>query len=578
MKIPALLLLLTLLGCTPPSKPAALDQPLTYSTHKEGHPDMPWTLDVYSPDGATLKANRTQVVPTGIFGGFDWRTTPQGGNIDLKFSVVAPQLGLAPRDIIKLGVDGQPQFTGVVVQTPGLRDPRNAEVAVAGAVQLLSRRVVDGTVYKNQDVGAIVRDLISRFRHPAITYDASLVPDTGHVLETFSVPYLSLDKALDTLSKSVPGVTLPFGTLGDGRFYFGGTPAISPPLAYSELNDMNWLQVSADDVVTEATVIGLTNASGAAPMFRRATVRPSAGGPPLDAPYINATLTGTVVDAEHAAYQAQVAAIPPAGADLLTYSHEPAGYTQHVVNEQLSRDSDPSTYAQNEIAPAGSNTYAMTLTYDVPAGPDGLVGYRLLYSTDHSDAAGSVQLAYNTADTGTGVNQVDSLAQWQLSGTGGRVQEVTAIMPPPTVVAKTGTPGTGLDQTYKGKLTVFLLPRDSTTPGDLRIYEISPIYLSGAKVRALAGSLIKLPARLPTELKLPRLLSPTAAVTVTGVPGGDLTADVAEYGFEHTEAATTTTTVKLEQSGASETARILRLVSQDRAGNAQTDLRAYLGQ
>jgi hypothetical protein len=578
MKIPVLLLLFALLGCTPAPHPSAPAQSFTYSTHKEGHPDMPWTLDVYSPDGVTLKATRSQVDPTGIFGGFVWRTTPQGGNIDLKFNAAAPQLGLEPRDIIKLGVNGQAQFTGVVVQTPGLRDPRQAEVAVAGAVQLLSRRTVDGTVYKNMDVGAIVRDLISRFRHPAISYDAALIPDTGHILETFSVPYLSLDKALDTLSKSVPGVTLPFGVLGDGRFYFGGTPAVSPPLAYSELNDMNWLQVSADDVVTEATLIGLTNASGAAPMFRWATSEPYGASVSLTVPYVNATLTGTVMDAEHAAYLAQVAAIPPAGADLLTYSHEPAGYTQHVVNEQFSRDGDPSTYAQNEVAPAGSGTYAMTLTYDVPAGVDGLVGYRLLYSTDHSDTGGSVQLAYATAASGPTDDTASSLAQWQLPGTGGRVQEVTAIMPPPTVVVKAGATGTGLDQTYKGRLTVVLLPKDSTTPGDLRIYEVTPIYLSGAKVRALAGSLIKLPARLPTELKLTRLLSPAAAVTVTGVPGGDLTADVAEYGFEHTETATTTTTVKLEQSGASETARILRLVSQDRAGNAQTDLRSYLGQ
>jgi len=143
------------------------------------------------------------------------------------------------------------------------------------------------------------------------------------------------------------------------------------------------------------------------------------------------------------------------------------------------------------------------------------------------------------------------------------------VLPPPANVVRPG--GSGLDQQYKADLRVAIIPSSSTTAkGKLRIYELAPIYLSAVKVQAYAHSLLRLPARLPAELRVPRLLIPAPAVTVTGVPGGDLTADVAEYAYEHSSSNLTTTTVKLEQNGASETARILRLVAQDRATDTGT--------
>lgn len=558
---------------------------------------MSWTLQLYGPDGQVLKKECTHLAPGGIVGGFRWRRTPHGDGLTLDFPAHIPTLGLGSRDLVRLFVNGAAVFYGPAVENPTPRDPSFGDVNVVGASELLARRVIGPQVYRNLDVGAIARDLVQRHRHPALTYSAAHIPDTGKVLSEFSMPWRTLRQALESLGKAVAGDRgVPFGALPGGEVFFGGQVAPSLPVAFSSVADFKPLRVSGDEVATRSYLIALSRASGSAPS--QTTIYParyeaasSAGSPAQSGlPYRPGTYTLRADDPSHAQIGAEVANLVPDGADVFT---NPGAYrgiavsNQDFVNPDAATDGDGTSYASNSAAASGG--YLILRVPQGSAAPP-VVGFRLRYSrTEASNVQGSDHWAYLTyaypdpAGPRDGVLYSAYAAfRVPLPVTDGKVREVAAVLPLPQEFVEEAGIGAYTASTptpYAATLAVSWTGGGgaSGTPADsFRVYDVDPIGLDLAKVDALARKALNPPAQEPAQFTLPFLLGPTPSVTLLGAPGGDLTGDVAELEGQHDEQGLTRTTVKLEQPGASETARIIRLVARERAQDAQTQLRGYL--
>lgn len=515
-----------------------------------------------------------------------------------------PTLGARNRDLVRLWVDGVAQFYGPITESPHPRDPGFGDLNVVGAAELLGRRVIGPEVYLNQDIALIVRDLVQRYRHPALGYSEAYVPLTGKVLSRFSAPWRTLQQALDTLGKCIDGdAGVPFGVLPDGTFFFGFQIAPDTPIPYSSVQGLQWLRVSGDEVVTRSYLIALNKQSGAA--WRNSfiypvgynfgaenTVTASGGG----LPYKPGTYVLMADDPDWPELGAQTASLVPDGADVLTtpgaYADAP-GVTLIVRNygtPEAARDPNPETYAENT---AGTS---LAYQYEHVAGVDAhpFVGFRLLYSLDESRLpAGAytreITLLYTYQAPGTGRDGQPALVtgratfNFDLPGTGANRRELVVLVPLPAEIAEvvlraplTATSRTTYRATMNLDLTNINDPPIPIPAGTLRLYRWEPIGLDRVKADTLARKLLLPPAQEPTEITLPYLLGPVPGIVLTGAPGGDLAGDVAELSYRHDAQGLRTTTVKLEQPGVSKTSRVIRLAAKGRAHDAQTQLRGFL--
>ncbi|GGR63047.1 hypothetical protein GCM10008959_26440 [Deinococcus seoulensis] len=547
----------------------------------------------------TVKATCTQDQPTGIVGGFTWNSTRLLDGVTATLRARAPTLGVRNRDLIRLSLGGQPIFYGPVVECPHPRDPNFGDVKLVGASDLLTRRVIGNEIFENVDVAVIVRALVQQYRHPAITYDESLIPLTGRTLTKFSMPFRKLGQALDTLGKTLDTERgVPFGVLPDGRFFFATPEPPTLALSVNDVQSLGLLTVSGDDAITEMTLIALSRASGTNP--NRVAVYPPGylagtiiayafgrgGFSAYGLPYQPGTYTLKATSPGFEDYGLQGAAIVPDGADVLTRTLPLSDLTSSgFTGVANATDGSGTTYAANDGA-----ARAPYLQFRVPVGADAdpVVGMRAVYSLDMSglDASsfyGEITLQYAFTDpTGATTYQAEATFDYHLDDTGGAVREVTSVRPLPAEfltslrtepwAADTPTPYAATlnfgFNTFDGQPTV--------PAGRLKLYALEFIGLDRAKTSTIAQSSLRPPAQEPTEFKVTALPTALSSVTLTGHPGGDLVGDVAEIAGEHTAAGLTRLTIKLQQPGASEAARLVRLITQEAAAGAQTDLRGYI--
>ncbi len=118
---------------------------------------------------------------------------------------------------------------------------------------LLRRSVITGTeTYPPQDIGALLRQLVSLYRHPALGYDSALIPNLGVSLtEPFCLPAANFLQVFEQLAKKVEevnGVAVAYGVRGDGNVFFrfptGNVEIPFDPATYREL------PVDANDLCT----------------------------------------------------------------------------------------------------------------------------------------------------------------------------------------------------------------------------------------------------------------------------------------------------------------------------------------
>lgn len=471
---------------------------------------------------------------------------------------------------------------------------------LVGASDLLARRIIGNEIFENVDVAVIVRALVQKYRHPGVTYDETLIPLTGRILTKFSMPFRTLGQALDTLGKTLNTQRgVPFGVLPDGRFFFATPEPPTLTLGVNDVQNLALLTVSGDDAITEMTLIALSRASGVTPNkvtvyppgYLAGTITPPTavargGFAAYGLPYKPGTYTLKTVAPGFENYGLQGAAIVPDGSDVLTRTLPLSdvvsdGFTD-VAN---ATDGSGTTFAQNDGV-----SRAPYLQFRVPRGvnADPVVGMRALYSLDLNGLTagsffGEITLQYVFPDpTGATAFQAEAAFDFHLADTGGVVREVTSLRPLPEEFLASLRPApwtTGTLTPYAATVNFgfnTLSGQPAVPAGRLKLYALEFIALDRVKVDTIAQSSLRPPAQEPTEFRVTALPSALSSVTLTGHPGGDLVGDVAEIAGEHTAAGLTRLTIKLQQPGASEVSRLVRLITQEAAASAQTDLRGYI--
>lgn len=557
---------------------------------------MTWQIDLIAPDGVTPKATRTDTDPGGVVGGFSWRATRLLDCLSATVRVHAPTLGIRNRDLVRLTVNGTAVFYGPVVECPHPRDPSFGEASLAGASELLGRTVIGSEVYENIDVALIVRDLVQRYRHPGVTYDETLIPLTGRVLTKFSMPYRTLQQALDSLSKTLATNGVPFGVRPDGKVFFGVPLPAGISVPYAGVKGLALIRVDGTDVVTEATLIALSRASGLTPnktstypphyldgIITPPEVYSKSGYFTYGLPYKPGTYSLKTTAAGFEAYHLQAASIVPDGADVFSYlSTNTQLFTSGYTDAASALDGNDATFASSD----GSANPALQFAQVIGADADPVVGFRLRYSLDTSgyttdSYSAGVTLQYAYPEPG-GSQYGTATFDWILEATGGAVREASSVRPLPQeflAAVQTAPWTTTTPNPYKAVVNFSLNTAQGATAlpaGRLKVYALEFITLSRAKVNAYAQATLRPPAQAPSEVVVTGLVGALSTVTVTGAPGGDVTGDVAEIAGELSSTGDLRTTLKLEQPGASTAARVIRIAARDQAQGAQTDLRGYL--
>ena len=520
---------------------------------------MSWTLDIRNPIRSTLLGTATDTTPNGVQAGFETVEDNYGAAKSLKFRANNSVLGVPNRGIVTLTVDGNIWFEGVAIETPSTRDPRVGDFDVVPTSELLSRRIIDDTLYEKMDIGAIVRALITKHGHPGMRYDPTLVPDTGRLL-TFQQPFLRLDKAIKVLADSYrEGLPMPFGSLADGRFFFQDLPAGTVALNYASLarNGLEWLSLRGDETVTYATLLCLTSPSGdkgAVSMSDKSVYR--AG-----------TLTKTAVGSQHDTYRAATAAIPPAGADLLTYGGLAFSSTGFTINPANASDADPATYAT--LAP-GNRIFGL----QYGSATQRIIGFRLVYEWISQPPMPPMNtgVQLQLGDPGS-VDHPATLALWPISATIAGVRELIAVLPPDAHSIALNAAG---EQTWPSYLSLQLSEADVSATGQFKIYTFVPISIDESKALALASSLLRNPAGLAGEVTVPSYVAAATHISIPDAPGGAVTVDAVEFARSHTQQGLHTTVIRFGRTGDSATAYGLRLAAQQQAGSVSTDVRAHL--
>jgi len=211
-----------------------------------------WTLEVFTPDGATLKATYTEAAPGGITGSFKLTVEGSGNCKQFTFTGRPSALAIGPRDIIKFSADGVDLFYGYASIAWPQFDKAEREYVILGAARLLDARLMDDDTYTDQDVAAIVRDIVQRLKHPAIKYDSSRVPDAGANVTLLSSDLVPLSRVIDDLAKTLGG-GVKWGVDATGTFFFE-KPSSSITEYYEALNH-RWLPVVAEDAATAVDLL-----------------------------------------------------------------------------------------------------------------------------------------------------------------------------------------------------------------------------------------------------------------------------------------------------------------------------------
>jgi len=467
---------------------------------------MSWELRVWDPNQPSTDTPRvtyTNAAPGGIVQGFRWSVRGDGAPLQMRFSAVPAGVDIGPRDIVQLIVDGTPAFWGPVTRSWPSDEQDVREYIALGGVELLRYRShIDPASYSEQDVAAIARGVVSAYTHPAVIYDASLMPDLG---DTISMPVVyrqEVGQILDALARtvSVKGVT--WGVDSQGYAYFG-VPSGSIEVGYREA-DLHWQPEVGDEVVTRVDLVLASSDQGG-------VVNRSRGSAPMP-------VVVSAVDPSDGIYGAQrVYAAPPG---LLTYGYGTSSsirQSSSVANPTYAFDGDPSTYAYSSDP---SSTYLMLYGLWPPSAiQKHVIGARIAYkfSSDNPDAKMHFELVWEQ----THEPYDTRYAHATLPRTGSSAREAHVLLLPPSDL-DWGT-------VYGNFYAVGYIKDD-----DWRLYEIDWLYVDYGRAAEYARSLLKPPTQRPASVHWDRYQAPKPRVTVTDAPGGDLTHNVAEWAYSWT--------------------------------------------
>ena len=389
---------------------------------------------------------------------------------------------------------------------------------------------MDRTTYATQDVASIVQDVISRLKHPAITYDPARVPTSGATISLTNGLAIPLAKIFDDLAASLKG-SVTWGVDATGTFFFE-PPSGSTSVGYED-KGLEWLPVEGDDVVTK--VILVDNIPKTEVRYGDYEYKPMFPFNALD------VVTFEYEAPEHAIYGAEKAFV----------------YRGEML--RLNTDADRIAYAYNNLdAPLNAldcddATYASATAFgDVSLEADlSTVAYGVLALVEIRDA--SVYPWISLSVTHLGANNV-LLAMYGYS-----TDLITQSGKYPLLMYFPIPPGT---VTSKIKVYVYY----ANAADAVRVYRLCglvPVDLTDT-----AKSLIRLPFQTPTEIRFDRFQAPAATLTVTGAPGGDISGSVEEWEYRWSSRRQESV-ARLGSRGTDPAARAIRILADQRRADAE---------
>lgn len=525
---------------------------------------MGWTLRVYTPTGGphvsgSLIAEYTESSPGGVVGGFRWSRAPHGDCLQMEFAAVPKLVDIPARAIVHFLVDGQSAFYGFVARGGALSSSRAEQYVVLGAARLLSQRYAYYSVSASTDTGAIVRNILSQYAHPAIRYDPSQVPNTGYTLSRFTAPWVDIATILRDLSGAAGGVT--WGVDADGYVYFRPVNTLQA-VRYEEAN-LQYLPVLAEEACDRVRIIIPIQPSGVLrkvqyPMGGTSyadpdpdqyalvyTVDLSAGTRQVDqAPSVSSSV-GAVMSPIGAERSFVLGATPPLR--RMAFGGWLAGTPMGFSNASNAIDGDESTYAVSTNPFGGGDLY--------------------LYVSGFPHGFGDTQ-------------PYEVRAMWQiLTGYETKVTPVfTARSDPHELIVS------GARSRFKAGGGAYYVRLQFSTGGTVynvndlvRVYDISVYGVDATAIDRLALALAKAPYQEPTEVSVPGHLSPATTLTITGTPSGDVSGPVAEWEYEYSVERGLWTTARIGSQATDPQAAAIRILASTITEDRSTRLRASMG-
>lgn len=503
------MLLLALAACGTAPSPVSSDEVRYYTT--EGVEPLSWKLDIYTPDKSSLRASYTNSSPGGIVAGFQWSARGDGAPLQMRWQAVPTGVDIQPRDVVQLTVDGQPAFFGVVTRTWPDDEPDVREYIALGGIELLRYRShVDPAKYPEQDVAAIARQVISAYKHPAITYDAALIPDLGDTISMPSVYRLELGQILDTLARTVSSKGVTWGVDAQGRAFFG-VPSGSVQVGYEE-SDLRWQPEAGDEVVTRVDLI-LATTNNNDLQYSTFYGEMVAGAQavswmPVNIPIVVSALhQNDAIYGSHRTYSAT---------GLIIHTNDANWYDFHFTNAANAWDGDPTTYAANDTS---AGTWSEILTGETENTYGGIVKFEL-------DESAVVQLRIEYQWKNPTTNKTEYVAHWSddLDLSPGRYNLKMFLLPPSRPYE--------LGVQWTAQVTFYF--NGVKTDGGLRVYDVMLLQVDIPAAIEYAKSLLKPPVQKPASVRWDRYQAPTPTATITGAPGGDLTHQAREWRYTWT--------------------------------------------
>jgi len=444
---------------------------------------MSWELKVWTPNKGTLKATYTDASPGGIVEGFRWSVRGDGNCEQMRFQAVPAKVDIAARDIVQLLVDGESAFYGYIETAWPANDGAKREYVAIGAAALLRQRRMDGASYAEQDVAAIVRDVIERLRHPAIGYDPARVPDVGAQVALLDALGVDLARLLDDLAAATAGAVR-WGVDATGAFFFRApTGAVQVEVARS-------LPIEADDVVSRGEVLVTTTAEGEVGGWE-------SDGAPLGVTSFKAATARTIVAAEeqHDVYGATKLAVYPFAPPWSRRNLDATASGANVSDPGAAIDGNPDTAASTQDTSAATR---LTVTAPEPSaengGTYGVMQARITLSGDASVVVTlRLQWVYDVLGLATIVD-VEATASTSIAATSSP-REVTLQLP-------RWPRHTLLGQWAR---VVVDIKADS---GQVNIHEVEFYELDREALKASARALIRLPTPYAGEVEADGYTSP----------------------------------------------------------------------
>lgn len=487
---------------------------------------MSSVLFIFTPNGATLLHTVNNTAAGGIDGGYRWQLAPNGDCIQLEFSGRNDRLRIPPRGVVALIVDSVPAFYGVIPDPPPATDPESRTIQALGGREALRVTLMDGAVYTDQGVYAIVRDILDRLIPPVLNYGSILIgdgsgTDAGPTLSTFYAPTTNLHDVLDGLAKSA-GVT--WGVNTSGQVFFAQPP---PPALAIDYAGHGWrfLPVQGREAVTQA-VLRIVTASA---LPDGAAAQWSSGVP--------GTVATVAEAAEHSLYRAARAFPAPEGMALLTPSVPTGAGIGSDYPPDAVRDDDPATGVD---IPLGD----MTKFLEVLSASGRVVGvefdYLLPPADDRPEGAYAWALDLNAAGGQAGGALIATNAP----------RTVRVILPPAAFALDTWNARFVIG----GQIAIVPAP---TGPA-LTVSRVRFLLVDEVTAAQVAASYLQPPYATPGEITLKTIVPPTPDVTVTGAPGGDVSGPTTLWEYQHDLESAHTTKIRIGATGADPTVRALK--------------------